>query len=284
MLVPVAIVTDSTSDIDAASAADLRIDVVPLLVLFGERRYTDGAELTRADFYQKLRDERALPATSAPTSKMFEEVFAGHVAAGRDIVCVVLSPTFSGTINAARAAAGQFSGAGIHVIDSKTVAAGLGLQVRRAAELAQAGASAPEVLRSLCRDRNAQHAFATLPDLSHAVRTGRVGRAAAMLGTLVKILPVFRIVDGKIEHEAQVRTFGRARQVMIEATLQALPDPSVARIEVMHAAAPEEAMRLHEMLREKLPVAPRYLGISEAGPVLAVHAGAGAVGIFSVGA
>lgn len=281
---PVAIVTDSTCDIDAATAAGLGVDVVPLFVLFGEQRYADGSELTRADFYRKLKHEKRLPTTSQPTSEMFEQTFARHVAAGRDIVCVVLSQTFSGTINAARAAAEQFPAAAIHLVDSQTVAAGLSLQVRRAATLARDGASVEEVLRSLENDRKTQHAFATLPDLSHAVRTGRIGRAAAMVGTLVKIHPVFRIVNGGIEHEAQVRTLGRAQEVMIAATLRTLPDPSAARIEVMHAAAPEAAMHLRERVREKLGVVPQYLGLSEAGPVLAVHAGVGAIGIFSVGA
>jgi len=282
--VAVAIVTDSTCDIDSADAAKLGIDVVPLFVLFGDRRYADGTELTRTEFYRKLQSEKALPATSQPTSSMFEAVFGRHVAAGRDIVCVVLSETFSGTINAARAAAQQFAGAAIHLIDSKTVAAGLGLQVRGAAELAQRGASALDIVCSLSRDRETQHGFAALPDLSHAVRTGRIGRAAAMLGTLVKIHPVFRIVDGKIEPEAQVRTFGRAQEVMIQATVRSLPDPSVARIEVTHAAAREAALHLRERVRENLGAAPRYLGVSEAGPVLAAHTGAGAIGIFSTGA
>lgn len=281
---PVAIVTDSTSDLDAATSAELGVDVVPLFVLFGDRRYVDGSELTRADFYRKLENEKILPTSSQPTSKMFEDIFAGHVAAGRDIVCVVLSQTFSGTINAARAAAQQFPRAAIHVVDSQTVAAGLGLQVRRAAKLVREGASVEEVLQSLAHDRETQHAFLTLPDLSHAVRTGRIGRAAAMLGTLMKIHPVFRIVNGSIEQEAQVRTLGRAQEVMIQATLRALHDPSTARIEVMHAAAPAAAMHLREILRDKLGLVPPYLAIGEAGPVLAVHAGVGAIGIFSVGA
>ncbi len=280
----VAIVTDSTCDIDLAAAGELGVDVVPLFVQFGDNRYIDGRELSRADFYLKLRLHEQLPTTSQPTSTMFEDVFAKHIAMSHEVVCVVLAQNFSGTINAARAAAQQFPGAPIHLVDSKTVGGGLGLQVRRAAELARAGAEVEDILQSLSRDRETQHAFATLPDLSHAVRTGRIGRAQAMLGTLIRVVPVLAIVDGIVEKEAQVRTFARAQKVMIEATLRTLPNKSAARIVVMHANAPEVAAQLSQTIRDKIDTTPQYLGISEAGPVLAVHAGPGAVGIFSAAA
>ncbi|MDQ6933498.1 MAG: DegV family protein [Candidatus Eremiobacteraeota bacterium] len=276
----VAIVTDSTADIDSATASDLGVDVVPLFVSFGNKRYTDGEELTRAEFYRKLESEKHLPMTSAPSSKMFEDVFAKHVALGHEIVCVVLAATFSGTINAAQAAARRFPDAVIRLVDSLTVAGGLGLQVRRAAELARAGAEIKEIEQSLSHDRETQHAFATLPDLSHAVRSGRIGRPAAMLGTLMKVVPVLKIVGGIVEREALVRTFSRAQEVMIEATLRSLTDTSAARIMVMHANVHQVAVELVEMVKNRLSASPKFLGISEAGPVLAVHAGAGAVGIF----
>ena len=135
----VAVVTDSTSELDPAMQARYGIDVVPLFVNFGERRYRDTIDLTRDAFYDKLRDEAVLPTTSQPTSAMFEDVFRANVEAGRPVVCLTIMSLLSGTINAATAAARQFPDAAIHVVDSATVSGGLALQAMQAADLARAG-------------------------------------------------------------------------------------------------------------------------------------------------
>lgn len=277
-----AIVTDSTSDIEPSRAAALGVDVVPLFVVFGERSYRDYLDLSRAEFYERLAREKALPTTSQPAAAMFEEVFAKHVAAGDEIICLVISQALSGTINAARAAAQAFPDAPIHIVDSQTVAGGLGLQVLRAVELRDGGASAAAVLDALAEDRKTQRLFAALPDLSHVVRTGRIGKAKAVLGTLMKIVPVIALVDGHVDAAAQVRTFARAQETMIDMTVANVADPARARLMVMHTKAPELAERVAARLREKLAGPPKSLDLLEAGPVIATHAGAGAVGIFSV--
>ena len=278
----IAIVTDSTSDIEPARAAQIGVAVVPLFVVFADKGYRDYLDLSRAEFYEKLAHEKVLPTTSQPTSAMFEEAFAPHVAAGDEIICIVISQALSGTINAARAAAERFPNAKIHLVDSQSAAGGLGLQVLHAAELVRAGKSAGEILAALEHDRETQRLFAALPDLSHVVRTGRVGKARAVLGTLMKIVPVLTLKDGVVEAAAQVRTFSRAQETLIDMTVSGLGDPEQARLMVMHTKAPDIAQRLADRLLEKLTAPPKSIELLEAGPVIATHAGAGAVGIFSV--
>ncbi|MDQ6931280.1 MAG: DegV family protein [Candidatus Eremiobacteraeota bacterium] len=277
----VAIVTDSTSDIEPARARELGIDVVPLFVLFGETSYRDYVDLSRSEFYDKLIHEKILPATSQPAPEMFAQVFAKHVEAGNEVVCVVISQALSGTINAARSAAEQFADARIAIVDSQSAAGGLGLQVLHAAQLAGAGANVKGILDALESDRRTQQLYAALPDLSHVVRTGRVGKAKALLGTLMKIVPVLAIKDGVVDAGAQVRTFARAQEAMIELTVKNITDASQARLMVMHTQAPELAARLAVKLLERLGQPPKYFEVSEAGPVIATHAGPGALGICS---
>ena len=211
----VAIVTDSTSDIDPAVARALDLVVVPLFVNFGDRRYRDGVDLDREEFYRRLASESQLPTTTQPTAKMFEDAFAPLVADGRPIVGIFISQKLSGTINAARAAADQFPGKRIELVDSLTATAGLGLQAMHAAELARGGSTVDEILAALADDRTHQHGFAALPDLSHAVRTGRIGKARAAIGGMLKIVPVLRLDRGEVEEQARVRTFARAQDEMI---------------------------------------------------------------------
>ncbi|HTU81506.1 MAG TPA: DegV family protein [Candidatus Acidoferrales bacterium] len=276
----VAIVTDSTSDVEPEKARELGIAVVPLFVVFGDRSYRDYVELSRPEFYRKLEHEPVLPTTSQPTAPMFEEAFAPAVERGDDVLCVTISSQLSGTINAARAAALRFEGARIELYDSQTVAGGLGMMVLRARELARAGAGTAAIVAALDRWRATERLYACLPDLSHLQRTGRIGRARAALGTLMKIVPVLSLKDGQVAAEAQVRTFARAQETMLDLTLAAVPDPKAAHFVVMHTDAPHLAQRAAEKLRERLQAEPASLEIWEAGPVIATHGGPGAVGVF----
>ena len=278
----VAVVTDSTSDIEPGRALQIGIDVVPLFVVWGDKSYRDYVDLSRAEFYQKLAREPVLPTTSQPTSQMFEEAFRPHVDAGEEIVCIVISSKLSGTINAARSAAQQFPGAKIAIVDSESVAGGLGMQALHASEIAKAGGSVEDILAAVDREKRTQRLYACIPDLSHVVRTGRIGKARAVIGTLMKIVPVISLREGEVVAEAQVRTMSRAQETMIDLSLKGVRDLSNARFLVMHTNAPALAAQILERLRARLDGAkPRILDILEAGPVIATHGGPGAVGIFS---
>jgi DegV family protein with EDD domain len=276
----IAIVTDSTSDIDPQRAAALGITIVPLFVVFGDTSYRDYIDLSRRDFFKMLSSEKVLPTTSQPTSQMFEDAFRPLVEAGNDVLCLTISSHLSGTINAARAAAQQFPSAKIVVYDSESAAGGLGIMAMRAQEMISAGSSWEELLDALDRERVVQRIYACISDLSHLQRTGRIGKAQQVLGTLMKIVPVIVLKDGQVSAEAQVRTFARAQASMIDLALAAVTDVSKARFLVMHTDAPQLAENAVVQLRAKLGGAqPRLLDVLEAGPVIATHAGPGAVGI-----
>lgn len=276
------IVTDSTSDIEPSQAAALGVDVVPLFVLWGDHSYRDYVDLSRSEFYERLKTEPVLPTTSQPTAKMFEDVFAPHVEAGDDVLCITISSKLSGTINAALAAAQRFGARKVRVVDSESAAGGLGMMVMHARDLAQSGKSMDEIIAAIERERGTQRLYACVPDLSYLNRTGRIGKAKQLIGTLMKIVPVLSLKEGVVAPEAQVRTFARAQQTMIDLSIANAPDIADARFLVMHTNAPELAAGALAMLRARFNgVEPKLCGILEAGPVIGVHAGAGAVGVFS---
>lgn len=278
----VAIVTDSTSDLDPADARERGIAVVPLFVNFGESSYRDQIDLSRDEFYRKLASLKVLPTTAQPTPASFEDAFRPHAAAGRAIVCITIMASLSGTINAAATAAKAFPDAEIHVVDSGTVAGGLALQAQHASDLARGGADAASIVAALARDYETCRGFATLPDLSHAVRTGRVSRTQAFLGSALKIVPVLRIDSGAVSEQARVRTFARAIDTMVDAAAAEANKADGARICIIHAHAGETAARVVAGLRAKLTTTPAIFEELEAGPVLGTHAGQGAVGVFVI--
>jgi DegV family protein with EDD domain len=277
--VAVAIVTDSTSDIDPVEGAASGITVVPLFVVFGDRSYRDYVDLSREEFYRMLHTQPVLPTTSQPTSAMFESAFAPGAGAGDDILCITISSQLSGTLNAAAAAATAFPQTRIVTYDSQSVAGGLGMMVIYARALADSGTSIDEIVLALDRWRASQRLYALIADLSHLQRTGRIGRARAVLGTLMKVVPVLALKDGSIVAEAQVRTFARARETALDLMLQAVSNPSEARFAIVHVGAPELAESVVAQLRERLDgVTPAKLDVWEAGPVIATHGGLDALG------
>jgi fatty acid kinase fatty acid binding subunit len=274
----VAVVTDSTSDLRTGDG----IDVVPLFVNFGDTRFRDQIDLSRDEFYRKLASLKVLPTTAQPTPAMFEDAYRPHAEAGRPIVCITIMASLSGTNNAANTAAKSFPGAEIHVLDSETVAGGLALQAQHARDIARAGGGVNAVLSALARDREVLRGFATVPDLSHAVRTGRVSRAQAFVGSLVKIVPVLRIDSGKIQEHARVRTYARALDTCVDAAAAEANIADGARICVIHSHAADEAARVVSKLREKMTTVPAAFEQLEAGPVIGTHACQGAIGIFVI--
>lgn len=278
----VRIVTDSTADLDAEDARERGIDVVPLFVTFGEASYRDRIDLSLEEFYRKLSSLTVLPTTAQPTPALFEEAFRPHVEQGDPVLCVTIMSSLSGTINAAQTAAKAFPTGAVTVFDSGTVAGGLALQAQHASDLARAGATVPEIVAALERDRETGRGFATIPDLSHAVRTGRVSRAQAFIGSLVKIVPVLRIDSGRVIEHARVRTFAKAQDTMIDAAAGEANRGPGARVCVIHAHAGEDIERIVTRLREKITQPLELFETLEAGPVLGTHAGQGAVGIFVI--
>jgi DegV family protein with EDD domain len=273
----VAIVTDSTSDIEPARAARLGVGVVPLFVTFGDRSYRDEIDLSRAEFYHKLVSESVLPGTSQPAAATFEQAFASS--GDDEVLCITISSHLSGTINSARAAAQRFAGRRIEIFDSESASGGLGLMVLRAAEMSAGGATLDAIVAAIERQRETQRLYACIPELSHLQRTGRIGRAQAAIGTLMRIVPVLSLEGGEVVAKAQVRALGRARETMLDLALSDVKEPSAARFVIMHTNAPELARATRERLLERLGAAPEFLEVWEAGPVIATHGGPGAVGI-----
>ena len=280
---PTAIVTDSTADLDPEVAKELNIDVIPLYVNFGGESFLDRVQITREAFYGRLAGGDALPTTSQASSAAYEQSFAEHASAGEEVVCLSISSRLSGTINAAAAAAAHFPDATIRVFDSRTVSGGLGLLVFAAWELARRGAGADAIVSALEGMRSRQALYAAIPDLSHAVRTGRISRTMAMIGGMMKILPVIGLDDeGRVTEIARVRTFDRALDTLVEATANRLAGKSDSHVAIVHARAPQTAETLRGRLIAKTAGTIARLDVLETGPAIAVHAGIGAAGIFSL--
>ena len=276
MSASVAVVTDSTAYLPAELAERHHVRVVPLQVVVGGTPHDEGADVSPAQVADALRTWVPVT-TSRPTPSVFLEQYEAAAAAGATaVVSVHLSGDMSGTVDSARLAAPE-SPVPVTVVDSRSMGMGMGYPVVTGAEVAAAGGSAEEVVAAIEKRAAAVTALFYVDTLEYLRRGGRVGKAAALLGSALSIKPLLRLVDGHIEPLERIRTSAKALARLEELALGAAGD-QVVDVTVHHLAAAERAEHLVGRLRERLP-AVRDSRCIEVGAVVGAHVGPGMLAV-----
>ena len=274
----VAVITDSTAYLPDELVEGYGIHVVPLYVVLAGRSGREGQDIGPADVARALAVRGQRVSTSRPTPGDFVMAYRQALEAGAEqLVSIHLSAELSGTSNAARVAASQVGEHIVTVVDSRTAAMGTGFAVLAAARTAAMGADAHAVARSARETAAATRTFFVVDTLEHLRRGGRIGSAAAVLGSALAVKPVLHMQDGQVVPLEKVRTSARALHRLVQRAVEAAGEEPVS-IAVHHLAAPERAERLAAELRERLPSL-RELHVSELGAAIGAHVGPGAVGL-----
>jgi DegV family protein with EDD domain len=273
-----AIVLDSTADFPEAPERFPNWRVVPLYVRFGDESFKDYLELGPEEFYARLRTAPALPTTSQPTPGDFVAAYEELVGYER-ILSLHIAGRLSGTVESARTAAGVVGADRVRVHDSNTASAAiamLGLAIQRRLER---GTTDEEVEALVARYASEARLLFTVETLEFLAKGGRIGRAAAMAGQLLKVKPILTITDGEVVPLAKVRGNHKAMQEFVERFTESTADVPALRVGIAHADAPERAEQLVKMVRDLRPQAEIEL-VTTLGAVVGTHAGPGCVGFF----
>jgi DegV family protein with EDD domain len=274
----VAVVTDSTAYLPGDVVDRFGIEVVPLYVVLAGRSGREGSDVTSAEVATALAVRGGHVSTSRPTPGDFVAVYRRLLDGGADrVVSIHLSGELSGTWDAARVAAGQVGEHLVTVLDSRSAAMGTGFAVLSAARAAAAGRTAEEVATAARDTAAATRTFFVVDTLEHLRRGGRIGAAAALLGSALAVKPVLHVADGRVVPLERVRTSGRALNRLVQLAGEVSGDRPVFAA-VHHLAAPERAQRLADQLSARLP-ALQELYVSELGAAVGAHVGPGAVGV-----
>ena len=274
---PVAVVTDSTAYLPPDLVEKYLIHVVPLYVVLAGHSGREGQDISPADVARALDSRGQVVSTSRPSPGDFVAAYRACLDAGADrIVSVHLSAELSSTCDAARLAASQVGEHLVTVLDSRSTAMGAGFPVLAAARAAAAGAGHEEVCDAASAVAAATRTFFVPDTLEHLRRGGRIGAAAALLGSALAVKPLLHMQEGRVVPLEKVRTSARALARLVQRVTEAAGEDPVD-IAVHHLAAPERAERLAGELRERLPRL-RELYVSELGPAIGAHVGPGAVG------
>lgn len=265
----VKVVTDSCSDITPQLAREFGITVVPLYVNFGNETYRDNVDLTTEEFYRKLETSKFHPTTSTVTPADFAELFDKLAEETKEILAITLSDKFSATYAAVLQSKTMVDNdCRIEVIDSKAGAGAQMLLVISAAKMAQAGANLDRIVDWVWRAIPRVHIRMAFDTLEYLRRGGRIGKAQAFLGGLLKVNPVVGIKSGVTFPIARPRNRAQAMNFLVD-FVKGFGDIEAVAIE--DATTPDDLKTLFERIKNVVPPARIYL--SKVGPVVGAHVG-----------
>ena len=271
----VKIVTDSLSDITSDMAEELGITVVPLTVSFGHESFLDRVTMTTDEFYHKLTHDANWPKTTQPPPGDFIDVYNKLTKETDEILVVTLSSKLSGTYESATNAKGMVNGkCRIEVIDSLSVAMGLGLIVIAAAKATQAGANLDEVADLVRRAMPRSHLIAYFDTLKYLAKGGRIGRAQGLLGVMLSIKPILTVKDGEMSPLTRLRSRAAGMDYLYNFVAGF---SNIEALAVEHATTPDDADKLVEHLSSLFPKERIYR--STISPVVGTYAGPGAMAV-----
>jgi len=265
----VKIVTDSCSDLTPQLAQKFGITVVPLYVQFGNEVYRDNVDLSTEEFYHRLTQSNVLPITSTVTPEFFAELFTKLAEETNEILTITLSEMYSGTYGSAlQGKALVKKDCHIEVIDCQSAVGGQMLLVVTSAQMAQAGANLDQIANWVRKAIPRVHVRMAFDTLEYLRRGGRIGKAQAFLGNLLKVNPVCSIKDGTTFPIARPRNRAQAMDFLFNFA------KSFNRVEALaieDATTPDELEVLAERLKDIIP--PECIYHSKVSPVVGTHVG-----------
>ena len=277
----VMIVTDSTSNLTPTLLDGNPIRVLPLQLIWGHRIYRDGIDISPKDFYVDLEKATIMPTTSQTTPEEFKQAYAELIEKGYDILSIHISSKLSGTLDSAIQAKRAFPGARIELVDSLSTSMSMGFQVMAAARLAANGGSLQECMAVAEKAKAQTGIYFAVNTLEYLKRGGRIGGAAAFLGTALKLKPLLELRDGQIEAVERVRTLSKTLDRLLDLVAIKLDNTEgPIRLCAVHANSFDEANQLLDkaVARFGSNLVAESL-IADISPVIGTHAGPGALGL-----
>lgn len=272
---PVGVVTDSTAYLPSGWAAKYGIGVVPVQVVVAGQAYDETEDQQAALVVEALKQWHPVTTSRPSPERFFESFRAAQEAGATSIVVATLSAAMSATYESALLAAKECT-IPVHVIDSRSIAMGLGFAVISGAEAARLGASESDVTSIIERRAEASSVLFYVDTLEYLRRGGRVSSTRAAVGQALQVKPLLKLVDGQVQQVDKVRTSSKALARLAELAVEAAGDLAVD-IAVQHLAAAERAQQLVDILHERLPAAD--IVQCPVGGVVGAHVGPGMVAV-----
>jgi DegV family protein with EDD domain len=270
------IITDTTACLQPETVNKYQIPVIPQVINFGNDSYLEGIDMDTAAFMQRLRSSPDLPKTAAPPPELFIKEFERLAPLGEPILCIHPSTEVSGTVRSAHIAAAEFPNADIRVIDTRIIASPLATMVELAARWASEGLDADSIETRLQAMIPCCRIYFMVSTLEYLSKGGRIGGAAALLGSVLQIKPILTFVEGRVNTFEKERTHNNAVKRLKTLVIRQVSGQD-SYLTVMHADVAEQGQALAEDLQAKLGLA--EVPIHHMPPAIVTHGGPGILGV-----
>lgn len=275
----VAVITDSSACVPQEVVEKYGIHILPLILIFEDRSYRDGVDITSREFYELLKKSKKLPTTSSPSPGEYLEAFRELSKQFSGILCITHPPHlgmgFSSATKAKEMAEETMPGVGINILPSRSPAIAEGFIAQAAAQSAASGHDLAEVTREAQDMMDKVQAICLLDTLYYLAKGGRIPKAAAWAGSLFKIKPILD-ATGDVRLMERCRTREKALHKLLD-IMKKRTDGKPVCVNLMHANVPEEADRLKTEILSGFDCREFY--VTDFTPVIGTHTGPGSIGL-----
>lgn len=271
----VKIIADTTCGLPLKELAELDIDVIPQIIIFDGKPYRDDTEIDTPTFLSRLKEAKELPKTSAPPPALYEPLFKKYGQQGYSIVIPTPSSALSGTFRSAEVAAEAVPEAKVHILDTRTIAGGLGVLVKKAKDWADEGKDPETIINDMQALAKREVVYFLVDTLEYLHKGGRIGNAPYLIGSMLQMKPILGIDDGNVTAVEKQRTSVKAFNRLKELVLEECPHGDQSLITVSHCGGQQRADQLAAELAQALQVS--HIPVYEVPPAIVVHGGPGII-------
>lgn len=251
------------------------VDVIPQIIIFDDHPYRDDNEIDTPTFLAKLKEAKELPKTAAPPPALYEPLYQACVEAGEPIVIPTPSTDLSGTFRSAEVASESVPEADVHVLDTRTIAGGLGILVKKAKQWADEGKAPDKIIEDLKALESREVVYFLVDTLEYLHKGGRIGGASYLIGSMLQMKPILGLIDGKVTAIEKQRTSTKALARLKELVLEECPKGPESYITVSHCGGQERAETFAKELTVALDL--ESIPVYVVPPAIVVHAGPGVI-------
>jgi DegV family protein with EDD domain len=274
----VQIIADTLSSIPVSTAKELGIPFLPQIVIFGNDSYRDDSEMDSSMFLQKLRSSSQLPKTAAPPPDLYHHYYQQLKDKKETGIVIAPSATLSGTVRSAEVAALDFTGVDIRVLDTRSIAGGMGELVLEADRLAKSGMDADTIFSKITELSKKSRTYFLVDTLEFLYKGGRIGGAKALFGSILQVKPILTLVDGRTEPAESQRTKKRALARLVELVREEITKDGNSHLCISHEGAdPADVAYLIDQFKSEFGV--KDVPVYGLPPAILTHAGPGTIAV-----
>lgn len=277
----VKIITDSTCDLSLQMYQEMDVEVIPFHVNFNDESFLDLVEMDSDQLVEKVKETKIFPKTAAASAGVFYETFKKYIDQGYDVLYLGIGSGLSGAFQIAKSVIHDLPEGRVFLVDSQNLSSGSGLLLRKAVGFRDQGMSAEQIKEEVEKIVPRVRSQFIVDTLEYLHRGGRCSGTARLIGTLLKMHPLIRVIDGKMIVAKKPRgTLRKAVDAMLEYFYKDLDKVDPDCIFITHVVSDENEKYIREKITPLIPNA--NIVSTKAGSVIGSHCGPKTIGILYI--